>query len=249
MNKASPNYYIITIQGSFPTYMSETKYFSIQEASSWASQEFKRRISTSNISYLIQYGQIKKNLINGVVKVSQEELSEYYGRQKKQEIKLKRELGEDLNWSLSFSTVKEYERTKHVHRLHPYKGKFIPQLVEYFLDNHINDFKTDIFFKSGDIVLDPFCGSGTTLVQANELGIHAVGIDISEFNSLISNVKIGKHDLVNLKREVIKLTKALAQFVYENKWSKFENELSDILNDMNDRYFPTPEYRYKVRKG
>ncbi len=34
---------------------------------------------------------------------------------------------------LSFANIKEYERTKHVHRLHPYLGKFIPQLVEVFL--------------------------------------------------------------------------------------------------------------------
>ena len=36
---------------------------------------------------------------------------------------------------LSFEDVREYERTKHVHRLHPYLGKFIPQLVEVFLKN------------------------------------------------------------------------------------------------------------------
>ena len=38
-------------------------------------------------------------------------------------------LGDDL----TFIGVKERERTKHVHRLHPYLGKFIPQLVEVFL--------------------------------------------------------------------------------------------------------------------
>jgi DNA modification methylase len=37
------------------------------------------------------------------------------------------------------------------------------------LDTHIDDFKTRSFFKNGDIVLDPFSGSGTMLVQANEL--------------------------------------------------------------------------------
>lgn len=36
---------------------------------------------------------------------------------------------------LSFAKVREYDRTKHVHRLHPYLGKFIPQLVEVFLRN------------------------------------------------------------------------------------------------------------------
>ncbi|MGE0087128.1 MAG: DNA methyltransferase [Desulfococcaceae bacterium] len=41
----------------------------------------------------------------------------------------------------------------------------------------MDDFKKDVYFKPGDIVLDPFCGSGTTLVQANEMGMHAIGID------------------------------------------------------------------------
>ena len=44
----------------------------------------------------------------------------------------KEKLGNDLNWALSFEQYKEAETTKHIHRLHPYKGKFIPQLVEYF---------------------------------------------------------------------------------------------------------------------
>ena len=35
-----------------------------------------------------------------------------------------------LHKELGFYGLPEYERTKHVHRLHPYLGKFIPQLVE-----------------------------------------------------------------------------------------------------------------------
>ena len=229
--------------------MSDNNFLSIQEASKWASKEFNSNISPSNISYLIQYGQVKRHLFNGSVKVKQEDLKKYYSTQKQQEVKLKKELGEDLNWVLSFSKVKEYERTKHVHRLHPYKGKFIPQLVEYFLDSHTDNFKTEIFFEPGDTILDPFCGSGTALVQANELGIHAVGVDISKFNSLISNVKIGNHDLVDLKKETSAINKALAQFVYENKWGQFEDKLKDVLSDMNNKYFPKPEYRYKIRNG
>lgn len=151
----------------------------------------------------MQYGRIRKIVDNGDFQVSKQELAKYYesfnGRR---EVSWKDKLGPDLNWALSFDQYKEFETTKHVHRLHPYKGKFIPQLVEYFLDEHTDDFKKEVFFRSGDIILDPFCGSGTTLVQANELGIHAIGIDVSAFNALISNVKIQKVDFGKLQDQI-----------------------------------------------
>jgi adenine specific DNA methylase Mod len=96
-------------------------------------------------------------------------------------------LGQDLNWKLSFDNLKKSYTTKHIYRLHPYKGKFIPQLAEYFLDDHINEFKKEKYFNKNDIILDSFCGSGTTLAQADELGMHAIGIDVSSFNSFIAN--------------------------------------------------------------
>jgi hypothetical protein len=82
------------------------------------------------------------------------------------------------------------------------KGKFIPQIVEYFIDEHTDDFKQQIYFNKGDIILDPFAGSGTTLVQANELGIHGIGIDISRFNCLIGEVKLNDYDFNLLKEDL-----------------------------------------------
>lgn len=224
--------------------------FTVQEASEWASEYLNKEITPSNISYLIQYGRIKKIKKQNGTLVSKDDLIKYYGPQNgSEEEKWKKELGEDLNWTLSFENYREKERTKHVHRLHPYKGKFIPQLVEYFLDQHTDEFKKEVFFKPGDLVLDPFCGSGTTLVQANELGIHAVGIDVSEFNALISNIKTGKHDTKALVTETRKITNALQKFVQESETGKFENELTNALTAFNNEYFPSPDFRYKVRQG
>lgn len=159
----------------------------------------------------------------------------------------KEQLGNDLNWALSFNQYKEAETTKHVHRLHPYKGKFIPQLVEYFLDNHTDEFKHQTFFNPGDIILDPFSGSGTTLVQSSELGIHAIGIDVSEFNTMITNSKIGKYNLSVLKKELDQITRSLSEYQNCNHYIDFETELTKKLYDFNSQYFPVPDYKYKVR--
>lgn len=134
---------------------------------------------------------------------------------------------------LAFTEYREKERTKHVHRLHPYKGKFIPQLVEYFLDNHTDDLKRDAWFKPGDIILDPFCGSGTTLVQAAELGIHAVGIDISQFNTLISNTKVSQPDLNALHSAARRLINKLRAFNADSAHLEFDHAVTEALSEYN----------------
>jgi len=226
-----------------------TELLTIKEASKWASKHLKKDVSTSNISYLIQYGKVKKHGHNGTTAINKYELIEYYNSYNgKREANWREKLGEDLNWDLSFDEIKEKETTKHVHRLHPYKGKFIPQLVEYFIDEHKDNFKKEKYFEKGDIILDTFSGSGTTLVQANELGLHAIGVDISAFNNLISNVKVERFELHELKNEISKITSSLKEFISKHNNTKFENELLGELNIFNKKYFPSPEYKRKVSK-
>ncbi len=226
-----------------------TELLSIKDASKWASEHLKKNVTTSNISYLIQYGKVRKYGNNGTTTVNKYDLISYYKSYNGQrETNWREKLGDDLNWALSFDNLKEKDTTKHVHRLHPYKGKFIPQLVEYFLDDHTDNFKKEIYFKKGDIILDPFSGSGTTMVQANELGMHAIGIDISAFNSLIANVKVSKVDFKDLNNELTRITNALREFISQNNNTQFENELLEELNAFNKAYFPSPEFKIKVRK-
>jgi len=222
----------------------------LRQASKWASSFLNKIVTESNISYLINYGRIPKKGGNGQVFVSKEDLQKYYDSfNGSREIHWKSKLGEDLNWRLSFDEYKEFETTKHVHRLHPYKGKFIPQLVEYFLDNHTDEFKKKIYFKKGDIILDPFCGSGTTLVQASELGIHAVGIEISEFNTLISNAKLGKYDLDNLKKEIKRISNVLNKYLLDSQVVEFDEKLASGLVKLNNTFFPPGEYAFKINRG
>ncbi len=94
----------------------------------------------------------------------------------------------NLNWTES--DLPQRVRTKHVHSLHPYLGKFVPQIAEIFLRKFLPT-----------TVCDPFSGSGTTLVEAATLGINAVGCDISSFNSLVTTVKTGKYDVDVLEYE------------------------------------------------
>lgn len=117
----------------------------IREASRWASGYLKRDVSESNISYLAQYGKVKKHNGGNSVFVDLNDLRHYYESNRgRREMNWKKQLGNDLNWALSFDNLRERDTTKHVHRLHPYKGKFIPQLVQYFIDNHTDDFKKSL---------------------------------------------------------------------------------------------------------
>ena len=96
----------------------------------------------------------------------------------------------DLELSWSEQQLPQTERTKHVHGLHPYLGKFVPQLVEVFLHRH---------FRPGDRVYDPFAGCGTTVVEANAFGADAIGADISAFNCLLARVKTARYPLGELE--------------------------------------------------
>jgi site-specific DNA-methyltransferase (cytosine-N4-specific) len=69
-----------------------------------------------------------------------------------------------------------------VHGLHEYKGKFNPQVARAILN---------IFgLRAGARVLDPFCGSGTTLVECAHAGISGFGVDLNPLAVYLTNAKL-----------------------------------------------------------
>jgi hypothetical protein len=87
------------------------------------------------------------------------------------------------------------------------------------------------------------------MIQASELGINAVGVDISVFNTLIGNCKVAKYDIADIQNELQRITKSLEIFIKNSNAVEFEEKLLIELNNFNNKYFPVPDYKYRLRKG
>ena len=82
--------------------------------------------------------------------------------------------------------LQKYNQTKSVnqyltHWIYPYKGKFHPQMIRALMNI--------IKIQNGETLFDPFVGSGTAVLEAQILGVNAIGLDISPLCVLISKVK------------------------------------------------------------
>lgn len=91
-----------------------------------------------------------------------------------------------LDWDLADAHTNEL-----THSLHPYPAKFIPQLPARLIS-----FLTD----PGELVLDPFCGGGTTGLEALRLGRHFIGVDANPVGILLGKVKTSPLTRADLAR-------------------------------------------------
>lgn len=107
-----------------------------------------------------------------------------------------------INWDFPNSN-----KIKGIHSIHPYPAKFIPEIPGSIIDI-LNPSKEGA-------ILDPFCGSGVTLLEAQKRGYDSIGIDLNPIACLISRVKTAHFDLEKLQKTANEvLLQAKSQQVY-----------------------------------
>lgn len=95
-----------------------------------------------------------------------------------------------------FLSFKNIPLRQGVHKIHPYPAMLHPLLVDYLLDKYA---------RSNSKVLDPFCGSGVTLLQSGLKGLQSYGFDINPIAILISIAKTSNYNIKVVKKEIIKI--------------------------------------------
>lgn len=93
--------------------------------------------------------------------------------------------------------------TSYTHGFHKYPAKFIPLLPNWAIKKYLPE--------SGGTLLDPFCGSGTTLVESMISNNNSIGIDIDPLSCLISKVKTTPLNLTRLENIIIWLTESISK--------------------------------------
>ena len=128
------------------------------------------------------------------------------------------------------------ERVVHssIEGIHPYPAKFIAELPRALLNV--------LPVPPGTAVLDPFCGSGTTLVECQRRGLPAVGIDLNPIACLITRVKTSPlpSDLKQIAKEAVSRARCARQTVVPaiprlDHWfnSGVQNALTAISNEIS----------------
>ena len=126
----------------------------------------------------------------------------------------------DESWDFRTADTKKY-----THSFHAYPAMMIPQVAGRILDEYGVNAK---------ILFDPYCGTGTSLVEANIRGINAIGTDINPLARLIARAKT---TVIPLE----KLDKGISEF---NNFV-FYLKLGKIKSSPHLPVFPNIDYWFK----
>lgn len=133
----------------------------------------------------------------------------------------------DYSWSFSDKTRKD---TAYItHGYHRYPAKFIPQIVSRLVEKYT---------QKGDLIVDPFGGCGTTLVESKVMGRPSVGVDINPVAVLITKAKITPIDPQKIEKVFTTLKARIDAYSKDTKVKAPEHERID--------YWFKPEEKRKL---
>lgn len=107
--------------------------------------------------------------------------------------------GQEEDWDFADADTKT-----HTHGYHVYPAMMIPQVARRLIRS---------YGEGGQLLLDPFCGSGTSLVEARLAGLDAVGIDLNPFAVLLARAKTTDYNLSTLLRQARQLRHFVSDLV------------------------------------
>lgn len=125
---------------------------------------------------------------------------------------------EDFDW-----TQKGHAFGEVTHSIHKYPAKLIPQIPHLFISK---------FCKDGDTVLDPYCGSGTTLLEAKRRGINSIGFDLNPLAIFISEMKTKSIKITEVNAEIKRFKKSNFSVPENQKY------ILDLPEKEAKKYFP-----------
>ncbi len=127
----------------------------------------------------------------------------------------------------------DFSSSSSLHDLHPYPARFIPPIPRRAIE---------LWSKEGDLIYDPFCGCGTTLLEASLLGRRSIGTDNNDVAVLVSRAKTTIYN----SDDISKLKSFRASFLKNLEETTFQSE--DLPSDVNFPGWFQPEVLEQLGK-
>lgn len=135
----------------------------------------------------------------------------------------------DNSWNFEAANTKEF-----THCYHNYPAMMIPQVARRL----INEYKT----ATSKLLFDPYCGTGTSLVEANLVGLNAIGSDLNPLARLIAKTKTTKFDIEQISKSASNLNNLIKKFdsKFNPNYDLFTSD--DYILEDNDIKYSIPNF-------